>query len=108
MDITKEVIEEAIRSGGVLLSNYQDKINKAFLEADDDLSVALKFNFKPAGDGVMVRADLNFVAEKVKDHATKLVRPGGGQLELPLRQVAPERSAWTAGGKRRARWYRFR
>ena len=107
MDITAQVIEKASNLCGVLLKNYGSKINTAYLGADDELALALKLTFKPMGSGVKVKADLSFVAERVKDSATETVMPGQ-QLGLfqPSKDVCREvKAGITEGDRRRRRWY---
>jgi len=109
MDITRQVVESAGNLCGILLKNYQHKINSAYLEADDELSVALKVSFKPSGSGVKVKADLNFVSERVKDSAAETVMPGQ-QLQLFKGVSTRPRvlAGITEGGRRRMRWYGHR
>jgi hypothetical protein len=91
----------------VLLKNYNSKINKAFLEADDELKVGLGVTFKPMGAEIMVKAELNFVAERVKDSAQAKVGDGK-QITIPFSGGATYRPRNTPGSKVRARWYRGR
>ncbi len=110
MDITTEVIEKATILSGVLLRNYRGKINIAYLDADDELGVGIKLTFKPKGSGVHVKADLNFIAERVKDSAQDTVMPGR-QLSLEFQTASSRPRVFcgtTEGARRRARWYRGR
>ena len=43
-------------------------INQAYLKSDDALSVSIKAKYKPGKfSGIDIKADIEFVAEKVKD-----------------------------------------
>lgn len=108
MDINTEVIEKASDLIKTLLKNYNWKINKAFLEADDELKVGLGLTFKPVGSEIMVKADLNFVAERVKDSAQAKVGQGKQiTIEFSPRKERERRSAGTTPGEKcHARWYR--
>ncbi len=52
---------------GRLLNEHKDELNEAYLKAEDSLDVSLKLKISPITNGNKVKADLSFVAEKIKD-----------------------------------------
>ena len=71
--IGKKVIEE---TGFMLmghLNDYQDKIDTAYHDCDDDLTVTLKAKYSPAGSAVNIDTSISFVAEKVTAKASRVV-----------------------------------
>jgi hypothetical protein len=111
MDISRPVIEKAIHMVGVTLRNYTGPINEAFLRADDDLSVGLKLNFKPIRSGIRIKAEISFIASKVKDSIEDEIYPQT-QMTIEFPRAEPGRPqtlcGTTEGARVRARWYRHR
>lgn len=110
MDITKQVIEESIGMLSVNLRNYANKINEAFLNADDDFKVGLSLVFRPVGSNIEIKSEITFVPEKIKDSTKKLVN-GGKQTLIDFKAGAlgsSERDFASDGAKVRQRWYQHR
>ena len=82
MDITRNVIETASAQGKVLMSNYRADLDRAYLNADGDFSVAVTHKFSPKGSGVSVESSINFVAERIKDKTTSVVDDKQMKLDL--------------------------
>jgi hypothetical protein len=60
------------------------------MAADDAFSVAMKLTFSPAGSGILVKADISFVPERVKDSAKRTVEKGPQQDPGPVVDVAED------------------
>lgn len=103
MDITQEVIERATNLVKKVSQDYQEKINMAYLDTEDELSIAFKVTFRPKGDGVHIKVDLNFVADRVKDSAEDTVQ-SGAQMVIDF---VPPREVRKAG-RTRGEWVKAR
>jgi hypothetical protein len=108
MDITIEVIELTGKIVLEMLKAHRRDLNRAYLEAEEELSAAVKLAWKPTGaDGVRVVADLNFIAERIKDRAQGELHRHK-QMPLAMALVSSVMPDDRRGARARARWYRHR
>ena len=80
MNIGDKTIEECGKLIGGLLSEHKTELNDAYLKADDALDVSLKLKISPDDNGNKVKADISFVAEKIKDSASVHVNEDQNEL----------------------------
>jgi len=82
MNIGPKTIEKATEMLGGMLRIYQEDIDKAFLRADNALTVALGLKFKSGerrGE-VEIETAIKFVTDQVKDSVAILFNENQGEL----------------------------
>jgi len=67
MNINNKTIEKASELLDATLKMYRPDIDKAFLKADDALSVSLGLKFKPSNGKMEIEASIKFVTDQVSD-----------------------------------------
>lgn len=68
---TFDAIGGAIAS---LLTEYKDDLNVAYENAENALAISIGIKIDPTPEGNRSKITLNFVKEKVKDQAIRIVR----------------------------------
>lgn len=80
--IDKNILTETSEMLKGHLLDYQQAIDEAYCEAENALSVNLKAKFAPKDSGIKIDTSIEFVAEKIKDAASRTI--GGTQKALPF------------------------
>ncbi len=79
---------------GTLLTERQSDLNRAFLNADDALTVTFTAKLSPKGSGVKLASNLNYVAEKIMLTSTDFIDDGQMPLFGDLDDPPPPK-VWT-------------
>lgn len=113
MDIDRAVIDRAAENIRRMMATYQREIAEAFWRADDELKVGLSVAFAPKGEGIKIKTEINFIAERCKDKSEDEIYPKS-QIDIAIERAREEAEAegapsgMTDGSWRRARWYFYR
>lgn len=83
MNITSKTINRASEQIGGILRMYRTEIDKAFLKADDALTVSLGLKFKPQNGKMEIETSIKFVTDQVKDSAKTLFDEAQEELFPP-------------------------
>ncbi|MBN1663415.1 MAG: hypothetical protein JW943_07435 [Deltaproteobacteria bacterium] len=69
-----------------LLAYHKSDLMEAWIKANDEaLSISLSVRVTPNGSGNVVKTDISFVKEKVKDSSTRTVSDIQGELDFDNR-----------------------
>lgn len=85
MFINDDARREVARQVMMLMGNYENDIETAYCSSDDKFKIAFGVTFSPAGSGMKIETNMNFVAERVRDKTDGVVGPQS-QPELPFNQ----------------------
>jgi hypothetical protein len=92
MNISNKTIEKASELLDATLKTYRLDIDKAFLKADDALSVSLGLKFKPSNGKMEIETSIKFVTDQVSDKFKTLFDENQEEL-FPRKEEKKEESA---------------
>jgi hypothetical protein len=108
MDIDRAVIDRAAENIRRMMETYQREIAEAFWRADDELKVGLSVAFAPKGEGIKIKTEINFIAERCKDKSEDEIYPKS-PIDLAIERARTETEASRLrAGNTEGTWIRLR